>query len=332
MKILLVGYYGFGNVGDDICLEKTQVILNQKFFSPVIWILANQDNDHLNMIDRWNFFLVIKTIFCVDAIVFGGGGLLQNKTSNVSLFYYLCLIVLGRLFNKKIFLLAQGIGPINGKIANVLLRLCLGFVSKVTIRSKEASIYFKSATCFKVTSDLAFYEAPLFLRDDAIKTNFVGVNVCDSQYDNIYFSLIKTVQDLSFQVQGLSFCDSLDTQLLCGAGLLENDIKKFSVDQFYQLSAIHYDFVITMRYHSCIWAILQGIPFIALGYDEKVCQLATLLKQPCLMSLDFQEEHLLVQAIESLTSNFGFYRGNIVKGRELLVESSKLNEWVFYGN
>ena len=73
MKILLVGYYGFGNVGDDICLEKTQVILNQKFFSPVIWILANQDNDHLNMIDRWNFFLVIKTIFCVDAIVFGGG-------------------------------------------------------------------------------------------------------------------------------------------------------------------------------------------------------------------------------------------------------------------
>ena len=40
MQILVIGYYGFGNVGDDICLAKTKDILNSLFVSPIVWILS----------------------------------------------------------------------------------------------------------------------------------------------------------------------------------------------------------------------------------------------------------------------------------------------------
>tara|TARA_B100001173_G_scaffold312560_1_gene334806 strand:- start:10882 stop:11880 length:999 start_codon:yes stop_codon:yes gene_type:complete len=330
MQILVIGYYGFGNVGDDICLAKTKDILNSLFVSPIVWILSADKNCYPNAVNRWNFFSIIKTIVKVDMLVFGGGGILQNKTSHFSLWYYLGFIFFAKCFNKKVFFLSQGIGPIRGIISKFILSWILMLVTKTTLRSQESSLLFKSTRDLKITSDLAFYKAPLYLSDSKLMSDSVGLNFCDVGSKCYYSSLVRETLDLGLSVVGLSFCSSIDTPLLADSGILKSDIKEFCVDSYYQPSTIQYYFIVAMRYHSCVWSILQGIPFIALAYDDKVLHLANYLNQPVVSMDAIQSKGIIKDAITTLTGNFGFYQGNIVQGRKSLLCSSKLNEWVFH--
>ena len=88
MIFFLVGYYGYGNVGDDICLIKTKEIILNVYPNSSFYILSKGVIDDYS-VNRWNLFSIIYTMFRSDQIVFGGGGLLQNKTSFKSLYYYL---------------------------------------------------------------------------------------------------------------------------------------------------------------------------------------------------------------------------------------------------
>tara|TARA_B100000700_G_scaffold328082_1_gene444692 strand:- start:579 stop:1571 length:993 start_codon:yes stop_codon:yes gene_type:complete len=329
MKALLIGYYGYGNVGDDILLDKTIFLVEKMLRSKRIWILSAKGNSYRYAINRWNPFMVIKTIFSVDILVFGGGGLLQNTTSNFSLFYYLSFIFFAKFFNKKIVLLAQGIGPIRGFMAKLFVRIALDCVSKITIRSKEVSEYVSLGNRVKLSSDLAFYQASGFFPRESISTNTVGVNFCQIKEQKQYAFLVSEIRNLGFHVSGLSFCQSVDTQLLIDSGIQNNDIKEVSASSYYKASNIHYNCMLVMRYHGCIWASLQGIPFIAIAYDDKVFQLATLMKQPVLTMEELTLPSSFKQLITSITSNFCFYQDNIVKSRDRLLELSRLNEWVF---
>ena len=53
--------------------------------------------------------------------------------------------------------------------------------------------------------------------------------------------------------------------------------------------------VMGMRYHACVWAALNGIPFIAIAYDDKVIALAQELGQPY---LDLRHHHPDAELLE----------------------------------
>ena len=55
----------------------------------------------------------VRELKRADVFIFGGGSLLQNKTSNRSLLYYLFLIDRAKKYCKRRIMLANGIGPIS---------------------------------------------------------------------------------------------------------------------------------------------------------------------------------------------------------------------------
>ena len=78
MRCLLVGYYGFGNVGDEWLLHQTRRLLEDVYANPSIWVLHQQYQQHPTFLNRWSVLSVIKGVRLSDAVIFGGGGLFQN--------------------------------------------------------------------------------------------------------------------------------------------------------------------------------------------------------------------------------------------------------------
>lgn len=95
-KITVCGYYGRGNLGDEMILEAIARV------TPKIRTLRGKNMLHL-----------LSDMLGADVFVFGGGSLLQNATSNASLFYYLALIFASRPLCRRRVMLANGMGPIN---------------------------------------------------------------------------------------------------------------------------------------------------------------------------------------------------------------------------
>ena len=115
-KILLCGYFGFENLGDDAILHSILKKLKPEENGFEISFLGSKRSaTACKSADRVGFFSlpsIVREMRNTDVFVFGGGSLLQNKTSNRSLSYYLFLITLARKYCKRTVMLANGMGPI----------------------------------------------------------------------------------------------------------------------------------------------------------------------------------------------------------------------------
>ena len=107
MKVLLSGYYGFGNVGDESVLQA--IIQGLRDGNPDIKITVlsatpkiTKELNGVNAIHRNNWLKIITRMLKTNVFISGGGTLFQNVTSTRSLYYYLSLILLAKIFFKKV--------------------------------------------------------------------------------------------------------------------------------------------------------------------------------------------------------------------------------------
>lgn len=114
LRLLISGYYGAGNLGDEALLAGLLAALRD---APVTPIVASLDprataRDHgVAAIDRWRGLPL--GVLRADAVLSGGGGLLQDVTSARSLDYYLAVLRLARLLRRPAVVFAQSLGPLS---------------------------------------------------------------------------------------------------------------------------------------------------------------------------------------------------------------------------
>lgn len=145
-KILLAGYYGFGNLGDEAILEMSiKQILQITNKENITVLTSNVDETqrkyNIKAIDRNNIFSIINNLRKSYMLVFGGGSLLQDVTSKRSIYYYLWLIKLAKIMNNKVIMLSQGIGPIINERNKKMTSKILNTVDCITVRDKESGIF-----------------------------------------------------------------------------------------------------------------------------------------------------------------------------------------------
>ena len=121
-RILVGGYFGCGNLGDDAILAGLleELGMAHKGIIPIILSGAPRRDRHrygIRCIHRKNLLLILFSLLKNDAFLLGGGSLLQNVTSNRSLCYYLFLLRLAHVLRKPTVLYAAGIGPLLGEKA-----------------------------------------------------------------------------------------------------------------------------------------------------------------------------------------------------------------------
>ena len=110
-KILISGYYGFNNIGDEFILRTVIDNLREKLPGAEITVLsqdpaATMDKYQVNAAPRMSLRSIFRCVVQCDLLLSGGGSLLQDHTSTRSLLYYLSVMALARLRGKKVMLYA----------------------------------------------------------------------------------------------------------------------------------------------------------------------------------------------------------------------------------
>ena len=113
IHILISGYYGFNNIGDESILRAVVDNLRTKLDNIDITVLSKNPNSTaqkygVDSVNRKSVKDIIKAVRKCDLLISGGGSLLQDVTSKKSILYYLMIIWVGLFFRKKVFIYSQG--------------------------------------------------------------------------------------------------------------------------------------------------------------------------------------------------------------------------------
>ena len=122
MRVLLSGYYGFGNVGDEAILAALTAGLRQRGHEvEVLSADPAATRRALDVAASHRLAGLPLALARADALVSGGGGLLQDATSRRSLRYYLGVIRAARATGLRTVVYGQSIGPLSlrGRTATV---------------------------------------------------------------------------------------------------------------------------------------------------------------------------------------------------------------------
>ncbi len=114
MRLLVSGYYGAGNLGDEALLAGLVGSLTTMGVEPIVASLdpAATRRDH-GVASVHRLRGLPGALLRADAVVSGGGGLLQDVTSARSLGYYLGVIRAARWLGKPVAVFGQSLGPLS---------------------------------------------------------------------------------------------------------------------------------------------------------------------------------------------------------------------------
>ena len=107
MKIVVSGYYGSKNGGDEAMLAAMLEVLREEVSDLQVTIISlnpeyTRHRHNVDAVPMPDIFSIIKKIRAADLLISGGGSLLQNVTSGRSLYYYLAIIFLRLPANEKL--------------------------------------------------------------------------------------------------------------------------------------------------------------------------------------------------------------------------------------
>lgn len=114
VRVLLSGYYGYGNLGDEALLAGLSSGLAARGARVCVLSGAPKATRALHGVvsaDRYRG--LPAALLRAGAVVSGGGGLLQDVSSRRSLSYYLTVLRLARLLGKRACVYGQSIGPLS---------------------------------------------------------------------------------------------------------------------------------------------------------------------------------------------------------------------------
>lgn len=259
MKVLLIGYYGYGNFGDELMREGIEDFF-KKFH--VEYKIALPKRISKDTISRFNIFELIDAIYDSDIVIYGGGGLLQDITSTKSFLYYSFVIWLSLIFQKPVILFGNSLGPVKNGVNRFILKKILKnknvflfardlvsyryskWLNKNATLSCDPSIrYLKKIQIEKsVNYDLLIVprKSSNIEKYDVLRKYFSKITVCPAQKTDIQVAKV-----IANRLQ----CDLFED--------VDNTEKVLSLI----LSA---NFVISERFHPSLVASYYGIPFISL--------------------------------------------------------------------
>ena len=121
-NVVISGYYGSRNAGDEAMLAAMVEVLSDLDPKVNITVISANPQDTrqrhgVKAVGWLDLAGILGALRHGDILLSGGGSLLQNVTSRRSLYYYLLIIWLAQLLGTPVMLYAQGIGPINGRVA-----------------------------------------------------------------------------------------------------------------------------------------------------------------------------------------------------------------------
>jgi polysaccharide pyruvyl transferase CsaB len=357
INLLIAGYHGFGNCGDEAIL--LAMTTNIRAMAPDVDITAlsfkpefTKTEYNVKAVQRFNFAEVLKTIRHSDIVLSGGGTLLQDGTSTRSLIYYLAIIKMAKLMKKRVMLYANGIGPVNGRLNRRLVKSVVNTVDVITLREKLSEADLRSIGVSKpniiVTADPAFTlksisdeEADKLLAAEGVPRDkqLVGVSVRAwsrafggeeylSRIAGICDNLIREGKNVV--LVPMEYPKDLDVSRKVIAAMKE---KAYLLENRYNPPQIlgivgRLDLMLSMRLHTLIFAAVKNVPMLGIIYDPKVEYYLKVLEMP--EAGDVRAEHIDVDKATSraldIFANMSEYKAILKKNSDIMMDKANEND------
>lgn len=299
-NLILCGYYGYGNLGDDTLLQAAIVRAERQYPSHVITVLTARTPKApflgVHFVRRTSPYSLLMALRKADLLVFGGGTLLQDATSLRSLLYYAAILHYAHAKGARCELWANGLSRPHSALAEQVMRSTLsrcehiglrdsysiklakvlGVNQKKTVREDDLALGLLPAEQGRIDYLIQRYRlqrrfcivAPKGYADQAL------ISRLKKHLDAIRADGIAILFVEFFPKEDRSLCHSLAHQ---GDSIAQNLSAQDLIGLMKQSVG-----VCGMRLHALIFAHNAGVPFIGFGKDEKLVSFCAEQHAPCI--------------------------------------------------
>lgn len=304
-RVVLSGYYGFRNLGDDAILLTLRDRLAETVPGATLLALSKRPAETrekcgVEAANRFDPFAVRRAIKGASCFVSGGGSLLQDHTSTRSLLYYAALIRMAKHYGKPIMFYANGIGPVETARDRERVRAVAEMADVITLRDTESLDALREMGVknenIRITADPVYTMPGGECARGAERLKTLGI---PTERPVIGVSVRFAAGMETNVAEFAKFCDAvsetatvvfLDMQqgadTVASAAVREKmTAKAYEVSAPYDPAAMAdmlacMDAVVSTRLHSMIFAACSGVPVLGVVYDPKVTACAHALDMP----------------------------------------------------
>ena len=295
-ELVLCGYYGYGNTGDHALLRAAVERIRKETPNLSFCALtAHGKKDEplfgIRCLPRNRPLLLLRTIRHAKKLVFGGGTLLQDRTSLRSLCYYVFLLRYAQRHGVSTELWANGLTPPRSRLARALTSCALRNVQRLGVRDQTSLSLAKELSRKKngilLENDLAentssseetrisFLQSRYRLRqkDGSLRPYVViaprgrekrgQVRIFSWWLGRLRKKTLFPIFVPLFPKEDEFLCQRLAYEFggCVAHGLSESDLVGLMKQS---------DCVASMRLHGLIFARSAGVPFVGFGEDPKI--------------------------------------------------------------
>jgi len=301
-KIMISGYYGFNNTGDEAILKSMVGAFKEKIPQIKITVLSHNplqtsQSYQVKAINRLHLIDIMRCLRDTNLFISGGGGLLQDSTGKGwSILYYLGLILAAKIVKVPVMIYAQGIGPVNKQINKKLVKWILNKVDLITVRDKPSKELLENLGVVKpsiyVNSDPVFLlkkkninniiDRHPFIQQLINSDNrpLIGVSVREYKGNGLESkSIFAQAADYlveNYQAKIIFLPFKFDEDVYSSEEILslmknKAEVLKIKLEPEELLSVLsRLSLLVGVRLHSIIFSSIANIPFVAFNYDPKV--------------------------------------------------------------
>ena len=344
-KVVISGFYGFHNIGDEAILETLISKLRSLNANVKITVLSNNPDETrvkygVDTVKRHDIFKVFNAIRKSDTLLSGGGSLLQDDTSARSIHYYLTIIKMGLMMKKNVYLISNGIGPLIREHNKKQVAKVLNKVNHTTVRDFNSKKLLEEigveTSKISVSADLVIdmemqslepgKEILTKLGVDKLERRIIGVAIRQKDFRNQKNrdELVRFVNHLSkvYTVLFVPFYYDDDAKI-------EADIKAMVSENVHFISnkhdadevlsvMQHFDILIGSRLHSLIFSLVAEVPFIGISYDPKIENFMEMIDMYPVCSMKHFDVEALIEAVKVLEDDYLMQKQRIVEAKEIL--------------
>ena len=326
-NVVISGYYGFHNEGDEAMLYAIVNALRDRLPNLEIVVLSMDPSYtakqfKVKTVHRDSPAQIWHALKNADLLISGGGGLLQDVTGPNSILYYLGIVLMAKLMGKPVFFYGQGIGPVRTLLGRALMKLIVNRVDFITVRDASSQAELQSLGVNKppvyVTADPVLGLDPVFLdkeRGNAVLKELglgdgpvVGVSVRPwkelTGYRQVMIDLVRDFTQQGYRVLMVPMHHSADLQIsreiavAVGAGCFVLEKECNFLDILEIVANMH--ILVGMRLHFLIFGALMNVPMVGIAYDPKVSSFLEIVGMPLggyVESLEYKQLSAIVQKV-----------------------------------
>lgn len=336
MKLVIAGNYGAHNLGDELILEGILTAIRRIKPAAEITVLSEKPQETKNKYEIYcvkkfpagfrsfffrlldgNFKKTAKAVKECDFFMFGGGGLFDGTTLK-GMIIWAIQAAFAYHYKKPVILYAQSVSSIDSKLKRWIIKKVFGKAVFVSVRDENSKEVLKN-----ILQGKQVYTMPdmIFRIENFKKThasNFQNkVLIClkkiEWMKEELKDSIVEladnllrgnvTVEFLPFAIEDEKYLNEIADKITQKDKI---EVHKFTEDKN-KISEIFKSvgFVLGMRLHSILMAIICNIPFIAINYNPKVKNLLKLvdLEENLIEPEDVDNEILMAQFLKRSERN-----------------------------